>query len=92
MGETVYAGEEQMHWLKEQLQSSYAVFKIVVHGGTIRRAGKESRFERSKHECRELMDFIAEKNIVRELSAGFIPVPVTSLLCLFLIHLSLLCL
>jgi len=71
MGGTIYAGEEQMLWLKGQLQASRAVFKIVVHGGTIRRAGKESWFERSMRERRELMDFIAEKNIVRVLLVSF---------------------
>jgi len=67
MSDTVYAGEGQMQWLKEQLQTSNAVFKIIVHGGTIRRAGAESWFERSMSERRELLGFIAENNIVRVL-------------------------
>lgn len=65
IGDDVYAGDEQMQWLKQQLELSTAVFKILVHGGTIRRAGRESWFERSKREGRELLDFIAAKNIVR---------------------------
>lgn len=65
MTDTTYAGPEQMQWLKQQLERSNAVFKIIVHGGTIRRAGSQSWFERSKLERRELLDWIASQNIVR---------------------------
>lgn len=65
MADEVYAGEVQLQWLKQELNVSTAVFKIIVHGGTIRRAGRESWFERSKRERRDLLDFIAHQNIVR---------------------------
>lgn len=65
MTDTTYAGPEQMQWLKQQLERSNAIFKIIVHGGTIRRAGSQSWFERSKLERRELLDWIASQNIVR---------------------------
>jgi phosphodiesterase/alkaline phosphatase D-like protein len=63
MKDDVYAGEMQMQWLKDQLKVSDAVFKIIVHGGTIVRAGDESWFTHSKLEQRELLDFLAENEI-----------------------------
>lgn len=64
MDESTYAGPEQMAWLEQVLQTSTKTWKIIVHGGTIRRNGAESWFERSKPERRQLLDFIASKNIV----------------------------
>jgi hypothetical protein len=63
MSDDVYAGEMQMQLLKAELKASDAVFKIIVHGGTIVRAGDESWFTRSKDERRELLDFLAENEI-----------------------------
>jgi len=52
-----YIGTQQMAWLTDGLRKSQAAFKIIVHGGTIRRAGPESWFERSS-ERGELLGFI----------------------------------
>lgn len=57
-----YIGAQQMAWLTEGLRKSQATFKIIVHGGTIRRAGPESWFERS-NERNELLGFIRANGI-----------------------------
>ena len=65
-----YLGSEQMNWLKEELGKSTAVFKIIVHGGTIRRAGKESWFETSPKEEKELLKYIQDNKITGILFNG----------------------
>jgi alkaline phosphatase D len=62
-GATTYLGAEQMDWLLTELRASTAVFKIVAHGGTIRRAGPESWFERSAAERTALLNAIRDEGI-----------------------------
>lgn len=57
-----YVGQAQLDWLKAGLASSSAVFKIIVHGGTIRRAGDESWFTRDA-ERQQLLGFIKDNAI-----------------------------
>lgn len=69
----IYAGSKQMAWLTAALEESHnngVVFKIIVHGGTIRRAGSESWFESSDPERRTLLDFIENKGITGILFNG----------------------
>ncbi|MEX0981513.1 MAG: alkaline phosphatase D family protein [Bacteroidales bacterium] len=65
-----YLGSEQMNWLKNELENSTAVFKIILHGGTIRKSGNESWFEYSPNEKTELFEFIKEKQITGILFNG----------------------
>jgi len=65
-----YLGSAQMNWLKEELGKSTAVFKIIVHGGTIRRAGKESWFETSPKEEKELLKYIQDNKLTGILFNG----------------------
>ena len=65
-----YLGSNQMNWLKNELEKSTAVFKIIVHGGTIRKAGDESWFEYSSSEKNELLNFIKDKHITGILFHG----------------------
>ncbi len=59
-----YFGQEQLQWLKDQLLSSYATFKVIVGGGQFLNPlnGYES-FRDYPAEYQELIGFIREKEI-----------------------------
>lgn len=58
-----YFGRTQLDWIKEQLLRSQATFKLVMLGSPLMQRHYDESFIQAEDEYKELMDFLAQKQI-----------------------------